>query len=143
MSRSDEFEAGQMDIRHFPAGTPAPFKEPKGTMPDMEHRSYAMVRGRPVGRIQWLAKDAPSTMWDGGGVLEPTPNAVTEVYVTPARRRQGIATALWNHAQSLPDPPRHSNERSLAGDAWAKKMGGHLPENLNERWGIHGFRRKQ
>jgi hypothetical protein len=48
-------------------------------------------------------------------------------------QRQGIATALWQEGhrlasenQAIPEP-RHSPDRTAAGDAWAKSVGGRLP----------------
>ena len=49
----------------------------------------------------------------------------------PDYQRQGLATKLWNYAKSQSDigipEPKHSDARTKAGEAWAKKVGGELP----------------
>jgi ribosomal protein S18 acetylase RimI-like enzyme len=51
------------------------------------------------------------------------------VEVDPSYKRQGIGRQMWEHAQSIGvrPSPKHSNERTDAGDAWAKSVGGPLP----------------
>ena len=49
----------------------------------------------------------------------------TEVY--PAFRRQGVATAMWHEAHARGYELHHSDERTDAGDAWARKVGGPVP----------------
>jgi hypothetical protein len=54
--------------------------------------------------------------------------------------RQGLARGMWNAAnafhaadpESIP-PPRHSDDRSKAGDAWARRVGGDLPPRRKKR----------
>jgi hypothetical protein len=43
-------------------------------------------------------------------------------------QRQGIATAMWEHARSLGHELSHSALRTDAGDAWARKVGGYIPD---------------
>jgi hypothetical protein len=50
------------------------------------------------------------------------------IKVEDGLRRQGIATAMWNHANSV-SPVTHSELRTPEGDAWAQKIGGDLPKN--------------
>ena len=51
-------------------------------------------------------------------------------------RRQGVATAMWNraHQEAEVNPripkPKHSKDRTTAGDSWAKAVGGRLPRRL-------------
>jgi GNAT superfamily N-acetyltransferase len=64
---------------------------------------------------------------------------IFSVQVAPHLQRQGVATAMWHHARALaaerPDivPPKHSQIRSGQGDAWARAVGGELPERDLEK----------
>lgn len=65
---------------------------------------------------------------------------VTHIAVLGDKRRQGVATALWNRAQELAaekgiTAPRHSSKRTEAGDAWAKSVGGELPRRTKVSYG--------
>jgi len=48
-------------------------------------------------------------------------------------KRRGIGTGLYNHAQEAGLNPQHSSWRTDEGDAWAHKVGGHLPERDDRR----------
>ena len=78
----------------------------------------ATPEGREIGRLRW---------WTVGG-------AVSDVAVSPNFRRRGVATGMWNEAYRLnaQDPdivsPSHSSSRTDEGDAWARSVGGELPE---------------
>ena len=56
--------------------------------------------------------------------------------VEPEAQRQGVATAMWNEGQRIAaskknvPAPQHSNERTDAGDAWARSVGGRLPRRI-------------
>jgi hypothetical protein len=58
---------------------------------------------------------------------------VRNVMVNPEHQRQGVATAMWQEGHRLASEnqripaPRHSPDRTSAGDAWAKSVGGRLP----------------
>lgn len=57
---------------------------------------------------------------------------INEINVDPDLQRQGIGTALWNHAHELARQkvipvPKHSKQRTDEGDQWARKVGGPLP----------------
>jgi len=73
------------------------------------------------------------------------PGEITSLRVNPLvsyggqmheARRQGIATAMWQHAHELAatDPetfgpgPRHSSKRTPAGTSWAKSTGAKVPK---------------
>jgi hypothetical protein len=44
--------------------------------------------------------------------------------VDGAHRRRGVATLMWNSAQTSGlTPPKHSDEQTEEGKAWAKKVG--------------------
>lgn len=72
------------------------------------------------------------------GHLEWTPKTgeVYVVHVDDAYRRQGLATAMWHTAKAVAadtrgvKPPRHSPQRSDAGDAWARTVGGAVPRRM-------------
>jgi GNAT superfamily N-acetyltransferase len=55
------------------------------------------------------------------------------VYTEKEHQRQGIATALHSEAGQIAEStrgvpkPKHSADRTTAGDAWAKAVGGTLP----------------
>ena len=84
-----------------------------GSKPD--HLLTAHVGGEEIGKMRWS-----STSIRGINVEEP-------------HQRQGVATALWQQGQSLAaasktiPAPKHSKDRTKAGDAWAKSVGGRLP----------------
>lgn len=58
-------------------------------------------------------------------------------FVTASPQRQGTGTALWNEGHRLASEnqripqPKHSSDRTNAGDAWAKSVGGRLPRRTN------------
>jgi hypothetical protein len=93
------------------------FKDYKLTYhpPDMDtprHRILAHTEGGfPVGEMAW----------------HPKTKAVTNIQVWPDEQRQGIGTAMWNMGQKIRPKPVHSADRTRAGEAWAKKVGGRLP----------------
>jgi GNAT superfamily N-acetyltransferase len=64
--------------------------------------------GEQIGNMTWAAK--------GSG-------KIAAIEVDPKFRRQGIATAMWNHANSV-SPVTHGETRTPEGDAWAKSVGG-------------------
>jgi len=86
-----------------------------------QHRVSAMVGDRRVGTMSWSGK-----------------LGVHNVEVDPEYQRQGIATALWQrgHQEAAADPkvpaPKHSADRTEAGDAWARSVGGRLPRRRQQ-----------
>jgi len=84
-----------------------------GTVP--VHQVTALSEGEPVGSMQWTARELQG------------------VQVVPQHQRQGIATGLWNEGHRLAEEhgripsPKHSSDRTKAGDAWARSVGGRLP----------------
>ena len=57
------------------------------------------------------------------------------VMVKPEHQRQGVATAMWNHAKVVGINAHHGRHRTKEGDAWARTVGGHLPRNSSEMQG--------
>jgi hypothetical protein len=83
--------------------------------PDVDiprHRITASTEsGYPVAQMTW----------------HPETHAVTGITVDPEDRRKGIATAMWKMGQEVQPKPVHSADRTKAGDAWARSVGGRLP----------------
>lgn len=78
------------------------------------HRVSAIKGDKKVGSIDW----------DGNET-----GRVNMVHVDEGHRRQGIATALWQQAQSTSQekgltPPKHSDDKdmSVQGKAWSKSV---------------------
>lgn len=63
----------------------------------------------------------------------PLPGVIADVGVDAEHRRKGVATGMWNYANSLDVEPKpmHSPSRTPAskggGDPWAKAVGGKRP----------------
>jgi hypothetical protein len=82
--------------------------------PDMyipRHRIVASKEGQRAGEMTW----------------HPKTHAVTGINVEEGERRQGLATAMWKMGQNVRPKPVHSADRTTAGEAWAKSVGGRLP----------------
>lgn len=59
---------------------------------------------------------------------------IDDVWVDKQMQRQGVGTAMWEHAHQLADQkviprPKHSPQRTHEGDQWARKVGGRLPRS--------------
>lgn len=63
----------------------------------------------PVGRMTYNARE------------------ITRFDIEPGHQRKGLGTAMWGHGQRQKVRPKHSADRTTAGDAWARKVGGRLP----------------
>jgi hypothetical protein len=82
--------------------------------PDMyipRHRIVASKSGERAGEMTW----------------HPKTHAITGINVEEGDRRQGLATAMWKMGQQQRPKPVHSADRTRAGEAWAKSVGGRLP----------------
>ncbi len=80
------------------------------------HRVRAMSQhGMEVGSLLWDSKQ------------------IRNVGVPEQHQRQGVATALWEEGHRMAGEnaripqPKHSADRTNAGDAWARSVGGKLP----------------
>jgi hypothetical protein len=97
----------------FHKGNP---KSPIGE--ETRHKVTAKQGDLPVGELEWFSRGN---------------NAVSNVYVREDFRRQGVATRMWDTAHEAASstrgvkPPKHSKDRTNAGDAWAKSVGGRVP----------------
>ena len=81
------------------------------------HRVEARLDGVCVGSLEWSCHSG----------------FVQLVEVREDLRRRGIATELWFRALRASREhswraPRHSTQRSPSGDAWARSVGGLVPE---------------
>jgi hypothetical protein len=80
------------------------------------HRIRASTGGSQLGEMIW---------GKGGGIRN--------IMTTPGQERRGVATAMWQEGHRLAGEqasvprPKHSKERTNAGDAWARSVGGRLP----------------
>lgn len=58
---------------------------------------------------------------------------IHNISVAADQQRRGVATGMYRHAQELAQEhkkipqPKHSSDRTTAGDAWARSVGGRLP----------------
>lgn len=53
---------------------------------------------------------------------------ISDIYVPVHSRRKGIATKMYEYAQSLGvGEPEHSEQRTDMGEAWAQSLGEDLP----------------
>lgn len=60
---------------------------------------------------------------------------IEDITVSKEYRRKGIATKMWQAGLDGGYKLKHSDRRSPAGDAWAKRVGGDLPVNkYDEPW---------
>jgi GNAT superfamily N-acetyltransferase len=67
--------------------------------------------------------------------LDPSrPSVIDDMSVSPDYRRRGIATQMYQTAVEHEGAPiQHSPERTNAGDAWAKSVGGVRPRRKRIR----------
>lgn len=79
------------------------------------HQIVAESGGQQAGSMLWSSKE------------------VRHIEVAPKFQRQGLATRMWQEGHRIADEstrvptPKHSADRTDAGDAWAKSVGGRLP----------------
>jgi hypothetical protein len=80
------------------------------------HLVSAYHEGEKVGYLHWSG----------------TTGRTYKIDVDDDHQRRGLATAMWNHANSLKGvrKPQHSNDRTDVGDAWARSVGGRLPRRV-------------
>ena len=108
MSRADEFYASSLKFHMTPGS------DVQGVRTG--HRLAAHDSNGPAGWMSWDHRA------DGQA------GTVSNVYTAPGLRRRGVATAMWQHAQTLANqgvvnPPKHSPARTPMGTAWVNGMG--------------------
>ena len=68
----------------------------------------------------------------------PRTGTIKDVLVSGEHQGKGIATQMYSQAQQAAQTvrgvpqPKHSQDRTDAGDAWAKKVGGRLPRRKKD-----------
>jgi hypothetical protein len=86
-----------------------------GSKPHHRVRAFAAGGAVKVGDLLWTSKE------------------VSNIGVAADQQRRGVATGMWQEAHRLAaenarvPQPKHSSDRTAAGDAWARSVGGRLP----------------
>lgn len=77
--------------------------------------------------------EAGSLAWGRSGTRSRNPGEIGYVHVQPEHRGNGLASAMYEHAASsgIRPSPKHSPDRTDAGDGWAKRVGGRVPRRSN------------
>ena len=76
--------------------------------------------GTEVGKLLWNSRE------------------VRNITVDSDQQRRGVATGMWTEAQRIAaenariPAPKHSTDRTEAGDAWARSVGGRLPRRKRD-----------
>lgn len=52
---------------------------------------------------------------------------IRDISVKPEFQRQGIATGMYRYAEAAGLKPKHSDQRTDQGEAWARSLGVRLP----------------
>lgn len=108
MTRSlNERQFGEYTLRYKP--------------PDMDMPRHTILALHPKGQATTEGRYAGSMTWHPGS------HEITGVHVDEQHQRQGVATEMWKMGQDLRPRPKHSADRTNAGDAWARSVGGRLP----------------
>jgi ribosomal protein S18 acetylase RimI-like enzyme len=85
---------------------------------EMRHRTEDKGERKPRNIVEAVHEGKPvgSLTWRG------TSGVVDMIKVDPEHQRRGVATAMWDHAQSLKGirKPRDNGDFTDAGRAWAK-----------------------
>lgn len=73
--------------------------------------------------------DSFGRMYMGKLSWSPDGGRISDIHVPEYARRNGVATAMYNHAMNLGvGVPEHSEQRTDEGEAWARSLGEELPE---------------
>ncbi|MGA1046807.1 MAG: hypothetical protein ACO3UU_02265, partial [Minisyncoccia bacterium] len=75
-------------------------------------KAYEKGLGEIIGDLHW----------------DPFSGVVSTLNVARKFQRQGLASEFWRIASSLGGPLSHSAARSVAGESWARPVGGIIPE---------------
>ena len=92
------------------------------------HTITATHNGSEVGSYEWGTPGERNT---------PNVGKIASVYVYPHHRRKGLATRMHNAAKQIaarnPEVPmpKHSDDRSPEGDAWANSTKDRIPKTNN------------
>lgn len=105
-------------------------------MPAHEALSDVQFQYRTVdegGRKPMHRIDAATDRGTGLGYLVWNSDKVVNIQVHGQFQRRGVGTAMWNEGHRVAEEnaripaPKHSADRTTAGDAWARSVGGRLP----------------
>lgn len=99
---------------------------------DFHGITYTHDVGKTGGRIEAIHPEHGTV---GHMLLHPLVDGkrkIRNVYVQEDFRRKGVATGMWNYANQQGLKPVHSEDRTDAGDAWAKTVSNRLPKRLGE-----------
>lgn len=124
MSAGDSLGPQFVEHRYTPKG--------EGENP-MAHQIDAYKGDEHVGFMQWYDLRNGKYQGDRHG-------QVAQIGVYPPHQRQGIASGMWAAARAYADlhedipEPKHSTNRTFAGQQWAKKVSPPhaIPENLGD-----------
>ena len=97
--------------------------------------AYHTPTGKRIADMHWGNKHTATGCPDGDKWCANhdhfTPNTILGMGVHPDHRRQGVATAMLAAARGAGATVLHSTDRSDAGDAWARSVGGDVPERAS------------
>ena len=99
-----------------------------------EHNMLDLGERKPIHQVRALAGPTATEV----GQLLWNNKQIRNVIVSPDQQRRGIATRMFEHAQGLAaaypsiPAPKHSPDRTAAGDAWANAVGGRLPRRKRD-----------
>ena len=99
-----------------------------------EHVGTEWAQASPGERTGWHGSDAdPGIRPMASMSWSHKTGEIHGIHTAPEHQRQGLASTLWQEGHRLANEtrgvptPRHSAQRTRAGDAWAKSVGGRLP----------------
>lgn len=105
---------------------------------DFQGYTFSHSLGHFLGPTEYHVVTATSSEGDEAGKLywDKESGRIRHIGTAIGHRGNGVATGMYRYAQSLAaasggsiPSPEHSEERTEAGDAWARSVGGYLPEN--------------
>lgn len=68
----------------------------------------------------------------------PKGPTISEVYVSPEHRRQGVATAMYKHATEQGFNLIHNDRRTDSGEAWSQSLGARKRRHKEPDWELDG-----
>lgn len=118
----NEQQFGNYRLRYDPDENNSVARALGGGPDNLKPRYHSVVArdqsGAEVGGLVW-----------GRYGTSDIPGKIAYIHVEPEHQRNGLATAMYQHAldSGITPSPQHSPERSDAGEAWAKHVGGEMP----------------
>jgi len=96
--------------------------------PHMHDLEISNQEGKHLGNLSWDARSG----------------RVSNLGTDQAYESLGVATHLWEHANKIAESmgikaPKHSNDRTPQGDAWATSVGGAKPKNNRRELNADGY----